>query len=257
MATAQIDDAVHNEKAPPSAERRGFRRQADKPDSVVEWPSIWAPRHREARCDQPGSFGRAALERFPIWSCTGRGLPSRPVTRTAGELLPHRFTLARTPEGAVGGLLSVALSVGLRRLDVIQRPALRCPDFPRPVASRAYEKRRDADRPRPPGLPTECTTASTGPRLHGRPMGDHERPSRLGAPQRSGHEAQPAGAAGAGGPGDPPLRTGRRCSARSRRPRRAARSPSRARARPPERGRRRGPAGPRAPRRSCPPWRRR
>jgi len=46
---------------------------------------------------KPGSLGRATLKRSPIWSCTGRGLPSRPVTRTAGELLPHRFTLTRTP----------------------------------------------------------------------------------------------------------------------------------------------------------------
>jgi len=29
-----------------------------------------------------------------------------------------------------GGLLSVALSVAFPRLDVIQHPALRCPDFP-------------------------------------------------------------------------------------------------------------------------------
>jgi len=46
---------------------------------------------------EPGSLGRATLKHSPIWPCTGRGLPSRPVTRTAGELLPHRFTLTRTP----------------------------------------------------------------------------------------------------------------------------------------------------------------
>src|SRR5215204_6228405 len=32
---------------------------------------------------------------------------------------------------AAGGLLSVPLSVGFRRLGFPQRPALRCPDFPR------------------------------------------------------------------------------------------------------------------------------
>ncbi len=29
-----------------------------------------------------------------VWSCSGWGLPSRPVTRVAGGLLPHRFILA-------------------------------------------------------------------------------------------------------------------------------------------------------------------
>jgi len=44
-----------------------------------------------------------------------------------GELLPRRFTLTYF---AAGGLLSVALSVALLRLDVIQHLALWCPDFP-------------------------------------------------------------------------------------------------------------------------------
>src|SRR5581483_284104 len=50
-------------------------------------------------------------------------------------LLPHRFTLTAGVSGerrvAGGGLLSVPLSVGFRRLGFPQRPALRCPDFPR------------------------------------------------------------------------------------------------------------------------------
>jgi hypothetical protein len=49
------------------------------------------------------------------------------VTRVAGELLPHRFTLAAL---ASGGLFSVALSVGSPPLGVTQHPALRSPDFP-------------------------------------------------------------------------------------------------------------------------------
>ena len=32
---------------------------------------------------------------LPIWPCFKRGLPGRPVAWTAGELLPHHFTLAR------------------------------------------------------------------------------------------------------------------------------------------------------------------
>src|ERR1700740_2679547 len=41
---------------------------------------------------------------------------------------PYLACLRRTTRG---GLLSVPLSVGFRRLGFPQRPALRCPDFPR------------------------------------------------------------------------------------------------------------------------------
>jgi hypothetical protein len=49
-----------------------------------------------------------------------------PVTRGAGGLLPHRFTL--TPKG---GLFSVALSRGSPRVAVSNHPALWSPDVPR------------------------------------------------------------------------------------------------------------------------------
>jgi len=59
------------------------------------------------------------------------------VSRGAGGLLPHRFTLASMtlpPWGRrIGGLFSVALSVALRRPGVTWHPALRCPDFPHPL----------------------------------------------------------------------------------------------------------------------------
>src|SRR5262245_42183234 len=61
-----------------------------------------------------------------------------PVTRVAGELLPHRFTLTAL---AGGGLLSVALSVGSPPLAVSQHP---CPVEPG-LSSRA--KHRAGDRP--------------------------------------------------------------------------------------------------------------
>lgn len=48
---------------------------------------------------------------------------------TAGAPLPHRFILA-AGSSRVGGLISVALSLGSPPLDVIQHPALRSPDFP-------------------------------------------------------------------------------------------------------------------------------
>ncbi len=52
------------------------------------------------------------------------------VTSAAGALLPHRFTLTTHPEGPFGGVLSVALSLASRPVDVIDHPVLRSPDFP-------------------------------------------------------------------------------------------------------------------------------
>ena len=43
----------------------------------------------------PGNIRRAALKRFPIWSCFGWGLPCLSCRHESGELLPHHFTLAR------------------------------------------------------------------------------------------------------------------------------------------------------------------
>lgn len=37
---------------------------------------------------------------LPIWSCFRRGLPGRPIAGTAGELLPHHFTLTRQGAGS-------------------------------------------------------------------------------------------------------------------------------------------------------------
>jgi len=66
---------------------------------------------------------------------------------------PHRDDVA-----AAGGLLSVALSLGFPRLDAVQRPALRCPDFPRRRRRRSSREDRTLTTPRPPGLPSQCTT---------------------------------------------------------------------------------------------------
>jgi len=45
-------------------------------------------------CNLPGGFGRAALKRLPIWSCTRWGLPCPPCRHGGGELLPRHFNLA-------------------------------------------------------------------------------------------------------------------------------------------------------------------
>jgi len=62
------------------------------------------------------------------------------VAGARGGLLPHPFTLACTPDepDAIGGLLSVTLSVASRRPGVTRHHVLRSPDFPRtgPAADR-------------------------------------------------------------------------------------------------------------------------
>ncbi len=52
------------------------------------------------------------------------------VTSTAGELLPHRFTLATRHECPFGGLLSVALSLVSQPVGVTDHPVQWSPDFP-------------------------------------------------------------------------------------------------------------------------------
>ena len=62
-------------------------------------------------CNLPGSFGRAALKRLPIWSCTRWGLPCLSCHHESGELLPRHFNLTCTRQRRViGGVFSVALS---------------------------------------------------------------------------------------------------------------------------------------------------
>ena len=80
-----------------------------------------------------GRFGRAALDNAPIRACSGRGLPRRrsPGCR-AWALTPrfHPYLCGRPESTAIGGVLSVALSLGSPRVGVIDLPAQRSPDFP-------------------------------------------------------------------------------------------------------------------------------
>jgi len=73
------------------------------------------------------------------------------VTRPAGELLPHRFTLTGplNMSTGLGGLLSVALSLVLRPVGVTHHRVLRSPDFP-PGQSVALSTRLSARPSRPP-----------------------------------------------------------------------------------------------------------
>jgi hypothetical protein len=101
--------------------------------SVTRWLQQPTREQREPRC------------RSPIWPCSGWGLACRLCHQRRGGLLPaahpkacrhaplggaHRFTLACARKRAIGGVLSVQLSVASRLPAVSRHPALRSPDFP-------------------------------------------------------------------------------------------------------------------------------
>ena len=136
---------------------RGYRsspsrvcESAYKPDPVEDDHLSGAAVTERPRATYPERIGRAAL--FLLGLAPDGVYLAVTVTRHAGGLLPHRFTLAcltnrlrfaaegkpsanvppKRATRAIGGLLSVALSIGLPRLGVTQRHALWSPDFPRP-----------------------------------------------------------------------------------------------------------------------------
>ena len=63
-------------------------------------------------CNLPGDFRRAAFKRLSIWSCTRWGLPCLPCHHGSGELLPRHFNLTCECMHSIGGVFSVALSIG-------------------------------------------------------------------------------------------------------------------------------------------------
>ena len=111
-------------------------------------PSISACRRRQAPAAYPQA--RAGSPRTParapprggalLGLAPGGVYRATPVTRSAGGLLPHRFTLTDQP---VGGLFSVALSRGSPRVAVSNRPALWSPDVPR--RGRSHRRGRPVD----------------------------------------------------------------------------------------------------------------
>jgi hypothetical protein len=142
-------------------------RVGHKPSSV---PTPWAsamiiPLGHEfphASSDLPGSLGRATLKRSPIWSCSGWGLPSRPghPSRWWSLTPPFHPCLCLDTSGAlthpcmpaIGGLLSVVLSVGSPRLGVTQQPALWSSDFPQARTARARDHLTSSDAPDSDGV---------------------------------------------------------------------------------------------------------
>src|SRR5215216_1600097 len=100
---------------------------------ILSWVTISLGRRlRDGSSGVPGSSAGRVIGTCFTLHRTGFGEP--PCHHDAGGLLPHLFTLTAGVSGesfAGGGLLSVPLSVGFRRLGFPQRPALWCPDFPR------------------------------------------------------------------------------------------------------------------------------
>jgi len=85
-----------------------------------------------------GNFERVALDSIPIRACSGRGLPRRRSPGSRAWALTPRFQpclclpahLSGRRSPAIGGLVSVALSLGLPRVAVNDLPTLWSPDFP-------------------------------------------------------------------------------------------------------------------------------
>ena len=71
------------------------REPADKPGFVVD-------SHSSGHCvtaglKRPTREPCGPHERSPIWSCSGWGLPCHACYQPRGALLPHHFTLTRSP----------------------------------------------------------------------------------------------------------------------------------------------------------------
>jgi len=126
-----------------------FLRKSGKKEPAISRVLSWTIIHLgqlspTASSDLPGSLLRHAVQDepaySPIWSCFGRGLPCRDVLPLARCALTAPFHPCRHTEPGpkpadpmrLGGIFSVALSMGLHPPGVTWRPAIRSPDFPLP-----------------------------------------------------------------------------------------------------------------------------
>jgi len=121
----------------PGSKQKGIGKFADKPGSVEQSGTgriigqsfLWATRYREALAAYPGATRATPLLPYLALPRMGFTVPVlSPVLRWAltPPFHPYLIFLAK----AIGGLLSVALSVASRRPAVSRHPALRGPDFP-------------------------------------------------------------------------------------------------------------------------------
>ena len=128
------------EGSPPDG---GHSELVDKPGSVVDDHS--SATNVTVRLKRPTRIRRGSRHQIPIWSCSGRGLPSPRLLPTARCALTAPFH----PYLRTGGFLSAALSVGSRPPGVTWHPALRSPDFP---PSRRTWRARSVDSDHPADL---------------------------------------------------------------------------------------------------------
>ncbi len=110
-------------------DREWKKESAGKPGSVVDShssrPAV------AARLKQPTRERRGPRQCSPIWSCSGWGLPCHAALSPRAVRSYRTVSPLPDPLRAIGGLFSVALSVGSRRPGVTWHPALWSPDFPR------------------------------------------------------------------------------------------------------------------------------
>ena len=97
------------------------------PPPLCGLPGLWSLRSPNG---SPGLFSIALFNLAPSGV-----YPARRVTPPGGELLPRHFTLtgqlsSRSFPADLGGVVSVALSVGLLPLGITQHPTLWSSDFP-------------------------------------------------------------------------------------------------------------------------------
>jgi len=135
---------------------------ADKPGSVVSNHSSGTV--VTGGLKQPTRKHRGPRFCFPIWSCSGWGLPCRSVLPPARCALTAPFHPYQFP----GGIFSVALSVGSRPPGITWHPALWSPDFP-PRAEPEFNTGRLPGRLPEPFSPTRARIDSLVYRFRGSP----------------------------------------------------------------------------------------
>jgi len=95
-------------------------------------PFLWDPVRTEPQATYPGVITSLSSSSPLFGLASDRVCQSGEITPAAGGLLHHHFTLTLRPRSQ-GGILSVALSVGLLRPPVRRYPAQWSSDFPHPA----------------------------------------------------------------------------------------------------------------------------
>ena len=119
--------------SPSEQEKNGGRERACKPGFVEsDHFSGTAVARRLVRSTRESQRVGPTRQGSLLDLAPGGVYQARSVTRPAGALLPHRFTLTSWESGdsPIGGLFSVALSLSSRTVGVTHHRVLWSPDFP-------------------------------------------------------------------------------------------------------------------------------